>query len=61
MISLLRRTVDHDARRHRIGSAMTLMAAVCLTFLWGCAHGNPVSFAMFQMDLLRSAAAALLL
>ena len=47
--------------RHRMGIAVFTLAVASVTLLGGCVHGDPASLEMFLTDLLRGAAAALLL
>ncbi len=48
-------------QRMRHGMARTILAIFGMMLLGGCTHAGPVNVELFLMDLLRNAAAALLL
>ncbi len=47
--------------RHRICQVGIPLATACMLLLGGCTHGDPANVELFLTDLLRNAAAALLL
>ncbi|MFQ5512727.1 MAG: hypothetical protein ACE5EO_12885 [Candidatus Krumholzibacteriia bacterium] len=50
-----------SGERLRSGFTRVVLAIFSMTLLGGCAHADPTALETFVVDLLRSAAAALLL
>jgi len=50
-----------NKERTRNGFIFVVLAIFSMTLLGGCAHADPAALEMFTTDLLRNAAAALLL